>query len=809
MLFKLILFLWIYRIESIADVEYEQVIADRYLFSSYQNESTWWNVLQNISSSWQIVSLPEYHSQSSNGFWLLTENNKSLSMCYMSINGNETLICYSEINVSSKGSYLISSNNRMKVKDFNVGLISEKEIQLIECDIQKIELCQIKKIIPFPSSISEKTKQISSSLFVWLNESYGYLYIGSDSGLHLLNLQTFEILPYFNGINVPISSLEYSLKYESVFIGTEMKLWIGKYLNESIDWRYEHVNGLIDTPITSLVYDHQKDQLWIGQSTGITLLIPIELSNGNIHWYFSRLSGQISSPGSYIGHLPLLNITRLSRTSNDNSIWLGSVYGLMRYNVNRKEWRVFNSGRYLPNRLSQVDISSLIVLNRNSDDQIGCTAVGITNRGLTIIRFEKWTLKKKATFFQNYIDQSNHHVRYNLVSDCTMSKWGDPRTCVKGPNDNDGLWTSMYLGSQIFRYLTTNDSQIRDSSWKYFQGLYSLNKVTGIVGYPSRSIARRDEFPPTEDWYPSPVNSSLQFKGDTSSDEIVGHEFVYPLVIDYLSRNEIERQEAYEVLLNISEHILSHNWYLIGENGNHTMWGIWNPSEINENSFYQESRGLNSLQILSFLLQSFLYSKDQKYLDGINLLINEYHYDTNLINQKMIAMCDTDFSDDELAYLSYFNFAYTLKKMNSSDYNLEMLEEYMKIGLDLSHRYKQMEKSPFYNWIYCYIYNGNSSTFDCQKLINDSIWYLQRFPLELIDWPQYNSQRFDIHLNKESSCFKNEINSIDLLPPDERSAHKWNGGVFDLDDGNGFNEDDPTTFLLPYWGLTFSKFLDF
>ena len=809
MLFKLILFLWIYRIESIADVEYEQVIADRYLFSSYQNESTWWNVLQNISSSWQIVSLPEYHSQSSNGFWLLTENNKSLSMCYMSINGNETLICYSEINVQSKGSYLISSNNRMKVKDFNVGLISEKEIQLIECDIQKIELCQIKKIIPFPSSISEKTKQISSSLFVWLNESYGYLYIGSDSGLHLLNLQTFEILPYFNGINVPISSLEYSLKYESVFIGTEMKLWIGKYLNESIDWRYEHVNGLIDTPITSLVYDHQKDQLWIGQSTGITLLIPIELSNGNIHWYFSRLSGQISSPGSYIGHLPLLNITRLSRTSNDNSIWLGSVYGLMRYNVNRKEWRVFNSGRYLPNRLSQVDISSLIVLNRNSDDQIGCTAVGITNRGLTIIRFEKWTLKKKATFFQNYIDQSNHHVRYNLVSDCTMSKWGDPRTCVKGPNDNDGLWTSMYLGSQIFRYLTTNDSQIRDSSWKYFQGLYSLNKVTGIVGYPSRSIARRDEFPPTEDWYPSPVNSSLQFKGDTSSDEIVGHEFVYPLVIDYLSRNEIERQEAYEVLLNISEHILSHNWYLIGENGNHTMWGIWNPSEINENSFYQESRGLNSLQILSFLLQSFVYSKDQKYLDGINLLINEYHYDTNLINQKMIAMCDTDFSDDELAYLSYFNFAYTLKKMNSSDYNLEMLEEYMKIGLDLSHRYKQMEKSPFYNWIYCYIYNGNSSTFDCQKLINDSIWYLQRFPLELIDWPQYNSQRFDIHLNKESSCFKNEINSIDLLPPDERSAHKWNGGVFDLDDGNGFNEDDPTTFLLPYWGLTFSKFLDF
>jgi hypothetical protein len=60
-----------------------------------------------------------------------------------------------------------------------------------------------------------------------------------------------------------------------------------------------------------------------------------------------------------------------------------------------------------------------------------------------------------------------------------MSKWGDPTTCVKGPNDNDGLWTSMYLASQVFRYTVTNDTNVREDAWKHFQALYFLNRVTG------------------------------------------------------------------------------------------------------------------------------------------------------------------------------------------------------------------------------------------------------------------------------------------------------------------------------------------
>jgi hypothetical protein len=47
---------------SIPDTEFEQVIAERYLFAPFANESTVWPVLNNTQYAWQTASLPQYHS---------------------------------------------------------------------------------------------------------------------------------------------------------------------------------------------------------------------------------------------------------------------------------------------------------------------------------------------------------------------------------------------------------------------------------------------------------------------------------------------------------------------------------------------------------------------------------------------------------------------------------------------------------------------------------------------------------------------------------------------------------------------------
>jgi ligand-binding sensor domain-containing protein len=95
---------------------------------------------------------------------------------------------------------------------------------------------------------------------------------------------------FTNEINVSVSSLAWSSKRQTIFGGTETKFWIQSYDTGNEGWRFEHVTGLIDAPITSLVYNDMQDELWIGQSTGITLLSPVVMLTGRLHWFFARLT---------------------------------------------------------------------------------------------------------------------------------------------------------------------------------------------------------------------------------------------------------------------------------------------------------------------------------------------------------------------------------------------------------------------------------------------------------------------------------------------------------------------------------------
>jgi hypothetical protein len=481
----------------ILDTEYEQVIAERYLFAPFANESTAWTMLTNVAYVWQVVSLPQYHDQAAEGVWLLYEttnktddssSSKRFEMSWMSLSGNGTLVVLSEINVKNNTSFLAVSHNVNTALFYTAALISPNHVQLILCDLLASTSCRVTQTIQFPSVLMNTTK-ITAGLFVDDLGVAGWLYITADSGLHGLDLSTLIIKPFLNEINVFVSSLAWSLKRQTVFAGTETKLWIHTYGIVNEGWRFEHIGGLIDTPITSLVYNDVQDRLWIGQSTGITLLSPIVMPTGRLHWFFSRLAGQISNPGSDIGHLPFANITTLSvshSTLSDSQVWLGAIRGVMRFDSNDTEkdsWRVFNSARYMPNRDALVNVLSLAVLSHtsNSSTQLGSAAVAVTNRGLAVLRFEMWTLARKAEHFQRFLDQPERHDKYGLVATCNMAVWGDSRTCVKGPADSDALWTSMYVTSQIFRYQVTQDKSIKVAAWKNVEALDLLNQVSGSI----------------------------------------------------------------------------------------------------------------------------------------------------------------------------------------------------------------------------------------------------------------------------------------------------------------------------------------
>ena len=64
------------------------------------------------------------------------------------------------------------------------------------------------------------------------------------------------------------------------------------------------------------------------------------------------------------------------------------------------------------------------------------------------------------------------------------------------------------------------------------------------------------------------------------------------------------------------DYIKNNSYYLIDVTHHPTRWGAWNPSPINLNRSWSDEHGLNSLQILSYLLSAYYVTKKTEYLDA-------------------------------------------------------------------------------------------------------------------------------------------------------------------------------------------------
>jgi hypothetical protein len=85
--------------------------------------------------------------------------------------------------------------------------------------------------------------------------------------------------------------------------------------------------------------------------------------------------------------------------------------------------------------------------------------------------------------------------------------------------DNDGLWTSIYVASQAFRYAVTKDPEAKRNAWRAFEGMELLNNVTGIPGLMARSVLPRDQPYSGGTWYNSTVYPELKWKGTYNNND--------------------------------------------------------------------------------------------------------------------------------------------------------------------------------------------------------------------------------------------------------------------------------------------------
>lgn len=474
---------------------------------------------------------------------------------------------------------------------------------------------------------------------------------------------------------------------------------------------------------------------------------------------------------------PVGGISATARAT-DGAVWLGTTQGLTRLDfaapaVDR--WQYFAGRRYLPDDAVQQVVP----------DDAGGVWVR-TQTGVSHIEMSSMTLAQKAALFEERI--RSRHDRYGLVADCRLARPGDPSSYQPIDNDNDGLWTAIYAAAECFRYQVTKSPEALASARKAVEVILFLEEVTGRRGFPARSFLRKGDPPPHGGEWHWTSDGQYYWKGDTSSDEIVGHFFIFSVASDLLPDADLKQRIA-ATARRITDHLLANNYTLCDLDGKPTLWGWWNPEKLAQEP---DERALNSLQLLSFLKTAHHLTGDPRYAAEYRKAAVEFNY-TNLITRMNEFRLELNYSDEELAMLPFYCvFRY--------EQDPDLLRAYRQ-ALDAWWQNIQREANPL--WTFIYLTGQPQAQVDLAPVVRT----LYRMPLDTISWTVGNSHRADLAWAAKPDRFgKREV--LTLLPPDERPVMRWNANPFIVDGGNGgSSEDDGAAFLLPYWLGRYHGFL--
>ena len=58
-----------------------------------------------------------------------------------------------------------------------------------------------------------------------------------------------------------------------------------------------------------------------------------------------------------------------------------------------------------------------------------------------------------------------------LISDCGLASFGNYSSCHNADSDNNGLWTSLVVAAEAFRYAVTQDADALEEAVHYFNGM--------------------------------------------------------------------------------------------------------------------------------------------------------------------------------------------------------------------------------------------------------------------------------------------------------------------------------------------------
>lgn len=530
--------------------------------------------------------------------------------------------------------------------------------------------------------------------------------------------------------------------------------------------------------------------------------------------------------------LPYDDMTTIA-SGTDGTVWFGTTIGAIRYDGST--WAYRQGLRWLPN-----DEVRDIALDANGNAWVA------TANGISFIYFKAMTLAQKANYYEEQIDKYHRRTKFGYVIRAHSKVAGKKVDIELSESPNDGLWTSMYGAGECFAYAATKDPKAKRRAKEAFRALSFLSEVVKGSkheppnGFIARSIleTNSDKNPNTDKaaretqvrreksdkyWrtyeprWPKSADGKYYWESDTSSDELDGHYFFYPLYYDLVAETEEEKSQVREIVRTNIDHLIKHDYSMHDHKGR-TRWAVYGPKEINQDPEHHAERGLRSISMLSYLNVAYHMTGDKKYREVAKELREKHSYHINVMWPKyQRGIGSGNQSDDEMAFMSYYNL---IKYEPDPE-----LKKLYTASFANSWRQEEPEMNPFFNFCFAALamdvkFTNVWGTYDLSPWptwLKDSIDTLKRFPLDRFNWQHTNHHRKDLIVFSDhwadayddKSRGRGYLNNNKVLPVDERYFYRWNSDPWKLDTGGeGQTIGTGTVFTLPYYMGLYYGFID-
>jgi hypothetical protein len=453
------------------------------------------------------------------------------------------------------------------------------------------------------------------------------------------------------------------------------------------------------------------------------------------------------------------------------SLWIGGAIGAARRDPQGR-WTYYQGQAWLPH-------DGVLSIACAGDRRV---LLG-TESGLAVISRTPMTLERKALHFEE-LAEKRHTNRHGVTWQVSCRTPGEITGAGEsGYSDNDGTWTADYLFGECLRFAVTRDEAARRNAKRAMELVTTLETVTGIPGYPARAytlVELEHRNPAFADWHRS-ADGKYLWKGDTSSDEIVGHYLAHAAYWDHVAEDS-ERPRLRRLLSALTDHLLDHGFTLVErDDGEPTRWGIWSPERCWDRGHYWYSSGLWSLCILSHLKVAHHVTGEPRYHQAYRLLIEKHDYARRTLKQK-ITFGEINHSDDHMAIMSYYPL---LLYEKDPDLRATYLESFRR-----SWEIERPERSPLWNFIHNWAFADRVD-------LRESLEHLEDVPWMLYQWSHDNSRRWDLPL---SPYLRGRAESSRALGMKERGPYYFTDNPYDLRSGDGgLTIESPAIYLVPYW----------